>query len=204
MDDTVDRLLDAAVEQLVLTGVRRTSADDIARRAGVNRATLYRRVGTKDEIVHQAFLRETVRSLARIEAAIGKVPAAGTPGFDPVAYVVRFFTVTLAEVRGHDLLDRLLRTDREATLVSLTTDAGDILALAAGLVADRIRSLRLYVGHDRTDDVPAIAAALARLTQSLLLTPDGPPATRTAAQRRTFVEAVVVPLVLGVSDGGSR
>ena len=56
-------LLDAAVEQFVLTGVRRTSADDIARRAGVNRATLYRRLGTKDQIVSQAILQETGRVL---------------------------------------------------------------------------------------------------------------------------------------------
>ena len=71
-------LLDAAVEQFVLTGVRRTSADDIARRAGVNRATLYRRLGTKDQIVAQAILQETGRVLARITEAIGEVPPAGT------------------------------------------------------------------------------------------------------------------------------
>lgn len=192
-----DDLLDAAVEQLVLTGVRRTSADDIARRAGVNRATLYRRVGTMDAIVHAAYLRETGRVLARIEAAIGDVPPPGTATFDPAAYVHRMFTATLDEVRGNELLARLLLTDREQTLVGLTAGAADVIAVSAKLVAHRITALRAHVGNPRTDDVTAVSVALARLTQSLLLTPDNPPATRTAAGRRRFVESVVLPLVLG-------
>src|SRR3990170_2293305 len=106
-------LLDAAVEQFVLTGVRRTSADDIARRAGVNRATLYRRLGTKDQIVSQAILQETSRVLARITDAIGEVPPPGTPGFDPAAYVLTFFSVTLGEVRDNVLLQQLMVKDRE-------------------------------------------------------------------------------------------
>lgn len=192
-----EALLDAAVEQFVLTGVRRTSADDIARRAGVNRATLYRRLGTKDQIVARAVLQETGRVLARIEAAIGEVPPPSTPGFDPVDYVLTFFSVTVDEVRGNDLLQQLMLKDREDTLVGLTARAGDALTLSAGLVADRIRSLRAHVGNERTDDVDAIAVTLGRLTQSLLLTPDAEPRLDTRARRRAYVEAVVVPLVLG-------
>lgn len=192
-----DALLDAAVEQFVLTGVRRTSADDIARRAGVNRATLYRRVGTKEQIVAKAFLQETGRALARIEAALGDVPAAGTPGFDPRAYVLRFFTVTLDEVLGNRLLQELMVKDRDETLLGLTGGAAPILELSAGLVSDRIRALRSYVGNDSTDDIASIAVTLARVTQSLLLTPDAAPALHTTAGRRAYVDAVVVPLVLG-------
>ncbi len=113
-------LLDAAVEQFVLTGVRRTSADDIARRAGVNRATLYRRLGTKDQIVSQAILQETGRVLARIAEAIGDVPPPGTAGFDPAAYVLTFFSVTIGEVKDNQLLQQLMVKDREDTLIGLT------------------------------------------------------------------------------------
>lgn len=194
---TVEPLLDAAVEQFVLTGVRRTSADDIARRAGVNRATLYRRVGTKEQIVAAAFLQETARALALIEEAIRPVPPAGTTDFDPRAYVVRFFSVTLAEVRGNDLLRQLMESDREETLVGLTSGAADVLTLAAGLVSTRITALRAHVGNHRTDDVEHVAHALARLTQSLLLTRGGRPRLDTAAQRRRFAQTVVMPLVLG-------
>ena len=190
-------LLDAAVEQFALTGVRRTSADDIARRAGVNRATLYRRLGTKDQIVSQAILQETGRVLARIEDAIGDVPPPGTPGFDATAYVLTFFSVTIGEVKDNQLLQQLMVKDREDTLIGLTARAGEVIALAAELSADRIVKLRAYVGNPHTDDAPAVAQTLARLTQSLLLTPDGPPRLHTAARRKAYVEAVVVPMVLG-------
>ena len=38
---------------------------------------------------------------------------------------------------------------------------------------------------------------LARLTQSLLLTPDGPPVVGTPAQMRAFAESVLVPMIRG-------
>lgn len=195
-------LLDAAVEQFVLTGVRRTSADDIARRAGVNRATLYRRLGTKDQIVSQAILQETSRVLARIQDAIGDVPPPGTPGFDPAAYVLTFFSVTIGEVKDNQLLQQLMVKDREDTLIGLTARAGEVIALSAELSADRIVKLRAYVGtpppkDGEVDDAPAVAQTLARLTQSLLLTPDGPPRLDTAARRKAYVDAVIVPMVLG-------
>jgi AcrR family transcriptional regulator len=195
MDATA--LLDAAVAQFVLTGVRRTSADDIARRAGVNRATLYRKLGTKSEILNRAILQETAGALGRIEAAIGDVPPPGTKGFDPAAYVLRFFTVTIDEVRGNQLLRQVMLMDREDALVGLTERAGDALALAAELSADRIRKLRAYVGNPETADIVAVSVTLARLTQSLLLTPDGPPRLDTAARRKRYVDAVIVPMVLG-------
>jgi AcrR family transcriptional regulator len=195
MDATA--LLDAAVAQFALTGVRRTSADDIARRAGVNRATLYRKLGTKSQILNSAILQETGRALARIEEAIGDVPKPGPRGFDPAAYVLRFFTVTIDEVRGNQLLSQVMLMDREDALVGLTERAGDALALAAELSADRIRKLRAYVGNPETADIVPVSVTLARLTQSLLLTPDGPPRLDTAARRRRYVDTVIVPMVLG-------
>ena len=85
---TDEAILEAALQQIAITGVRRTSADDIARRAGVNRVTLYRRLGDREAILRAAYLQETARVLGLIEAAIGEVPAPGTRGFEPADYVV--------------------------------------------------------------------------------------------------------------------
>lgn len=194
---SVASILDAAKAQFLRTGVRRTSGDDIARSAGVNRATLYRRVGTKDEIVRQTYLAETARVLGVIEETIGPVPAEGAPGFDAPAYVEKFFTVTITELRENALLRQLLVIDRDETLAGLTLNAGETLTLAAALVADRVRSLRAYVGNPATDDVDDLAATLARLAQSLVLTPDAPPRLESPARMRAYARAVVVPMVLG-------
>jgi AcrR family transcriptional regulator len=194
---SVASLLDAARAQFLRTGVRRTSGDDIARSAGVNRATLYRRVGTKDEIVRQTYLAETQRVLAVIEKAIGPVPPAGTTGFDPIAYVARFFIVTITELRENPLLQQLLVIDREETLAGLTVNAGETLTLSSALVADRIRSLRAYVGNPAADDIEDQAVTLARLAQSLLLTPDAPPRLDSKARMNAYARTVVAPMVLG-------
>lgn len=73
------RILEAALEQFVLVGIRRTSADDIARRARVNRTTLYRRMGTKDQIVRAAVLHEVRRLIGVIGAEIAAITPGGPP-----------------------------------------------------------------------------------------------------------------------------
>lgn len=190
-------ILDAAREQFVATGVRRTSADDIARRAGVNRATLYRRVGTKDKIVRATYLHETQQVLTRIEQAIGPIPDAGTIGFDPAGYTANFFAVTITELRANKLLKQLLKADPDETLAGLTLRAGDVLTVASTFVADRIRRLRAFSGSTRSDDIDELAGTFARIAQSLLLTPDASPRLTTMASMKAYAHRVIVPMTLG-------
>jgi AcrR family transcriptional regulator len=195
---SVASILEAARAQFLRTGVRRTSGDDIARRAGVNRATLYRRVGTKEEIVRATYVHETQQVLAAIEKAIGDVPTrADDPTFDPVAYVEKFFTVTITQLRENALLQQLLDIDREQTLAGLTLNAGETLTLAATLSSDRIRKLRAYVGNTGVSDIEDLSGTFARLAQSLLLTPDAPPRLDSRARMKAYARTVLAPMVLG-------
>jgi AcrR family transcriptional regulator len=190
-------ILRAALEQFALTGVRRTSTDDIARRAGVNRATLYRRLGAKEDIVAAAFLHEAGRVLTQIDSGIGDLDERWTTT-DLDDYIVRFFTITLTTLRDNRLLHQLLEVDRDETLRALTIGAANVVELSSAFLADRIRRIRQRSGGS-TDpaEIGALSAVLARLTQSLLLTPDGPPRVRTRAQMRSFAESVLVPMIRG-------
>ena len=195
---TDEAILEAALQQIAITGVRRTSADDIARRAGVNRVTLYRRLGGRDAIIQAAYLQETARVLGIIEDAIGEVPSSGTRDFDPVDYVVAFFSATIKTLRENRILRQLLEADREETLVSLTFGAGETLRVSAAFCADRMRQLRAHLDPvPPEDDLEAVSLTLARISQSLLLTQDAPPSLRTRAQMRSYAELVIVPMVLG-------
>lgn len=186
------RVLEAALEQFALTGVRRTSTDDIARRAGVNRATLYRRLGTKDDIVSAAFLHEAGRVLALIDTGLGPLDG------DVDGYIVDFFTVTLTTLRDNRLLKQLLEVDRDETLRALTIGAGGVLEMATAYLAEEIRRIREHAGgRTDPDEIAALSGVLARLAQSLLLTPDGPPQVRTPAQMRAFATSVLVPMIRG-------
>lgn len=193
------RLLEAALEQFALTGIRRTSADDIARAAGINRATLYRRLGTRDQIVSAAFLHEARRVLSTIQANLGPADAAAS---DPENYVVRLLETTLTTLRENRLLRRLLTVDRDETLVALTVGAGPVLHLATEVLAEMLREVRSAAGagtaaEGRDEDISALSAVLSRFTQSLLLTPDGPLPASSRDELEHLARAVVVPLVLG-------
>ena len=200
MSTDVD-ILEAALEQFALTGLRRTSTDDIARRAGINRATLYRRFGSREHLVHAAYLHEAVKVLAEIEAAAGPIPSPGSPeaeGFDPAEWIVAFFSASVRCLRTHPVLDQMLKVDEHHVLAAMTCNAGDTLALAAKTSAVHIRALRAHLASPPPDDdVPALAATFARLAQSLVLTPDGPPRLGTPQALRRFAERVVVPMILG-------
>ncbi|HET6152551.1 MAG TPA: helix-turn-helix domain-containing protein [Marmoricola sp.] len=197
-ETSVESILEAARAQFQRTGIRRTSGDDIARSAGVNRATLYRRVGTKDEIVRRTYIHETQRVLAVIEKATGPVPTReDDPGFDPVAYIERFFTVVTTQLRENQLLHQLLEIDQDDIVIGLTLKAGDPLTLSSALVADRIRTLRAYVANTEVSDIDDLAGTLARISQSLLLTPDAPPRLDTAKRLNEYARRVIAPMILG-------
>ncbi len=50
-DPATERLPDAALAQFEDMGLRRTTIEDIAKRAGVDRVTVYRRLGSKDDVI---------------------------------------------------------------------------------------------------------------------------------------------------------
>ncbi|MDO5745250.1 MAG: TetR/AcrR family transcriptional regulator [Micrococcaceae bacterium] len=53
-----EKLLAATRESVILHGVRRTTANDIAERAGISRMTFYRRMGSVENAVLQTLTRE--------------------------------------------------------------------------------------------------------------------------------------------------
>lgn len=58
------RILDATKAAVILNGVRRTTVQDIATRAGISRMTFYRRLGSVDQAVLQTLTREIGKAVA--------------------------------------------------------------------------------------------------------------------------------------------
>ena len=57
-DPAAAAILDAAVVEFERQGFRRVALDDVARRAGVSRMTIYRRFASRDELVSAVIDRE--------------------------------------------------------------------------------------------------------------------------------------------------
>jgi AcrR family transcriptional regulator len=56
-EKVVEKVLEATLEELAITGYAALSIEDVAQRAGVAKTTVYRRWPTKREVVHAAMLR---------------------------------------------------------------------------------------------------------------------------------------------------
>ena len=189
-------ILEAALDQFALTGIRRTSTDDVARRAGVNRATLYRRFGGREQLLAAAYLHEAGRVLEELTRRVPDVPEEPDADFDPAGNVVTMFTEAVALMRGHALLQRLRELDGDLIAHGMTVGATDVLAFAADVIAHRVRELHRWSGSEPPADPLDLGYTLARLIHSLVLTPGGPDLDTPAAARR-YAATVVVPLVLG-------
>lgn len=193
-------ILEAALEQFALTGIRRTSADDVARRAGVNRATLYRRFGSREQLLAAAYLHEAGRVLEELTARVPEVPDAPEADFDAAENVVTMFTEAVALMRGHTLLQRMLEVDHDQIARSMTAGAADVLGFAADTIAHRVRELHRWRGTEPPADPADLGHTVARLVHSLVLTPGGGPDLDSPAAARRYAGAVVVPLLLGHPD----
>lgn len=190
-------ILEAALEQFALTGIRRTSTDDVARRAGVNRATLYRRFGGRERLLAAAYLHEAGRVLEELTRRVPDVPDSPDPDFDPGDNVVTMFTEAVALMRRHALLQRMRELDGDLIAHGMTVGAGDVLSFAADVIAHRVRELHRWAGTKPPADPLDLGHTVARLIHSLVLTPGGGPDLDTPRSARRYAETVVVPMVLG-------
>jgi TetR/AcrR family transcriptional repressor of uid operon len=163
-DAISERILDAALALAGASGLRNLTMDDVARRAGVGRMTVYRRFGGKEALVDALAVRECRRCLARIAASID--PA------DPVEdRIAALSTTTLALIREHPLLERLARVEPEDLLLELTRDDSAVFRLVRAFLIEQIRSGQA-AGELRGGDPAVLAEVALRLGASFVLMPD--------------------------------
>lgn len=164
IDDTAERILAGALAQFEDFGVRRTTMEDVARRVGMSRVTIYRRFSNKDALVEAVLLRECARFFVALDAAVAELPTTDER-------LVEGFAFTLDFLRTHVLLGRLLATEPASLLPHLTLDAGPIVRAAREFLADRL-GREVAEGRLEPLDVEVAGELLVRLVLSFLLTPE--------------------------------
>ncbi|HEY3729594.1 MAG TPA: TetR/AcrR family transcriptional regulator [Solirubrobacteraceae bacterium] len=184
-DATSDRILDAALALAAASGLGNLTMDDVARRAGVGRMTVYRRFATKAALVDSLTVRETRRCLARIADALD-------PDDPADERLASLFTATLAVIREHPMLERLARFEPEALLAELTRDDSAAFRLVreflVGLIRDGQASGELAPGD------PEVLAELAlRLGASFVLIPESVLPLHDPAATREVVRSLIAP-----------
>jgi AcrR family transcriptional regulator len=185
--ETSERILAAAARQVEDFGLRRFTIDDVARRLGVSRVTIYRYFPKRDRLVQAVLLRELHRFLERVGAAVEPWPTLEQKLVEGVVFAIGY-------LRRHRLLQRVLRTEPELLLPALTLRAGPILKAGREFIAGFARVEAEQGGLPLTEaEIDAISELLARAVLSFLLTPDSVLGMRTEQQVRAFAEHYLAP-----------
>ncbi|GAA3009043.1 TetR/AcrR family transcriptional regulator [Streptomyces fulvorobeus] len=188
-DALSEQILDAAREQFMTHGVRRTTVDRIAVRARVSRLTVLRRIGGRDELLAACLLREYRRFVVDVDEVVSALPTREQR-------LVEGFVAVLEHVRAHPLVAGLLRTEPEAVMPLLTAEDAPAVQALRGYLADRLRHADPVRGGPETDTGPAAELAV-RIIVSFLLNPAGCFATDDDEQLRLLARRCLVPLLAG-------
>jgi AcrR family transcriptional regulator len=192
-DETTERILDATAAQLELFGLRRMSVEDVARRAGVSRMTIYRRFPQKDRLIEAAILRDCRRFFGELETA-----TAGLPTLDD--RLVESFVAALRFAGTHPVLQRLIVSEPETLLPYLTVEGGAVLGVVREFLVGRIRAGQAE-GIVAEFDPEPLAEILARLALSFVLTPESRLPPITEAEGRALAHRYLAPMIAAGARG---
>lgn len=186
-DALSEQILDAAREQFMTFGLRRSTVDDVAKRAKVSRVTVYRRIGNKDSLVSACLLREYRNFVVDVDEAVAALPTMEDR-------LVAGFVTVLKHIREHPLVGGLLRLEPETMLPFLTLESGPAFLAMRGYLADRLRHAQRAEGRPETDPTP-VAELMVRITVSFLLNPVSCFELDDDEQVRAFARRCLVPLL---------
>lgn len=186
-DALFDRVAAAALDEFAEHGIRRTSMEDVARRAGVSRMTVFRRFASKHRLIEIVIAREVHRGMQELDLLWE-----GAQTLED--RLVAGFEFAGRYVRGHPLFDRLLRSEPDVLLPPLTLDGGPVLELYRSLIAQRLQA-EVNAGRAATSDIDGVAEVIARLAISLLLTRDGTITLDDPNSVRRLVNLTLLPML---------
>jgi AcrR family transcriptional regulator len=182
-DPSTTAILDAAVAEFERYGFRRVALDDVARRAGVSRTTIYRRFAGRDELVAAVIERENIELFADIADELKN------SGPQSNLYV-EAFTSAILRFRRHRVLNQLI-TEEPALALEL---AHQHYGAAVLRIVDALHTIFPAGFADRVGEraVTELAENILRYALVALLLPN----TRSmenADDIRTFANAHFLP-----------
>jgi AcrR family transcriptional regulator len=194
-DDATAAMLDAASSLLAEYGLRRWTMDDVAERAGLGRATVYRRFESREELVHAALARDVrVFFTTTADAVVGRETLEDK--------LVEGFLVGL-QLGRRSLLAELLLRDTGAAIALLS--AAPVVALARAALVERYQSLiSTRLTADEAAEAELVAEALVRLGLSFLLVPDSLIDLDDESAARQALHRLLEPLLAGVVQPSKR
>lgn len=187
-DELAERVLDAAYELFCRLGIRRSTMEDVARRAGVSRITAYRRFASKDALVEQVVRREFRRYFDQFLVDIERASTVADR-------VVLGFVSSLQAIRRNPLIGGLMAAEPEILIPSMISDSGRTLATVQRFVAGQLRREQQAGNISGEVDVELVAEVMTRLSSSFLVTPSHVVDLDDEEQLRAVARRFLVPML---------
>ena len=186
-EGSVEAILDAALVEFDRHGIRKVALDDVARRAGVSRTTIYRKFANKDDLVSAVIDRENARLFAEIAAELSSRRPQSN-------YYVEAFTSAILLTRRHRVLSRMIGDEPALTLeLARRHYAAAVLRIEAALRVIFPPGFAERIGDSAVHE---LADAVWRYAMMALLLPSAEP-IGTADEIRAFAAAHFLPSLPG-------
>ncbi len=142
MDDTRQRILEAAYACVARWGLAKTTVEDAAREAKVSRATVYRTFpGGRDELINAAVGWATYEFFVRLYEQV--------QGADSLEEVMeRGIVFAHRSILEHEVLQRVMQTEPEKLLPILTVESNRIREGIAGFLVPYLEERGVAEGVD--------------------------------------------------------
>jgi AcrR family transcriptional regulator len=185
-DPVSDRILAAAAELVGRQGDQQTTMAAIALEAGVGRATVFRRFGSKQEILDRALMRELrMLALALQESASNAETAA--------AALIECFVLSMRAMRRRPLLRRLAQLEPEKLITFTRLRRPPVLALWRSMYTSIVETFDTP-GADSMER-SALADVLIHLTLGYSLVPESSIDLKDDEKLRRVAESVITPVL---------
>ncbi|WP_345572924.1 helix-turn-helix domain-containing protein [Nonomuraea rosea] len=180
----------SSYEQFCRMGIRRSTMEDVARRAKVSRIIVYRRFATKDVLVEHVVRREFRRSFDRF---LTDIERAGTAA----DRVILGFVSSLRSIRGNPLIGGLIAVEPDPLVPFMIKDGGRTLATVRQFVAGQLRREQRAGNVSSALDADLVAELMVRISASFLAIPslvvDLDDDEQLAAMARRFLVPMLKP-----------
>ncbi|HNP57973.1 MAG TPA: TetR/AcrR family transcriptional regulator [Gordonia sp. (in: high G+C Gram-positive bacteria)] len=194
-DRTEALILDATGAEIAQHGFAKVSMESIAKRAGVNRATIYRRFTDRDGLLAAWAHREGIQMTGHLVAAV-------TGRLDTPERIRAGFVAAADFVRQNPVVRALARDNPAALIAAFCADDQALLRLGGAVVGSEIRVYQRR-GHAFGLDADHTGEAIARLLASCLLIPGGIIDIDDSDSIRSFADRALVPMLMASSPGSS-
>jgi AcrR family transcriptional regulator len=180
-DELATRILDATVVEAAQSGLRQLAIEDVARRAGTTRMTVYRRFGRREQLIEALAVRETRRFIDALGAAIAPLDSLAERGAEA-------FVTGLGFMHAHPVARRAIESEPEAIIHYLQADDGQLLRMSREFVAATLRA-----GGLARPQLEALAETLVRVFVSFLVLPRSVVPLEDADAVRDYVRECLSP-----------